>query len=107
MFIDQRLLTAACQVARQPFLLHCSPFIQLGGWGRYYFQVTIDALDDAGGNIAVGIDVQKPPDVLREALVPGFVGNEAGVFGCAMQVKCASTLQRVTLSDSCQWRVAM
>lgn len=84
--IDQRQLTAACQVARHPFLLHCSPFMQLGGWGRYYFQVTIDSLDDAGGNVAVGIDVQKPADVLREALVPGFVGNEAGVFGCAMQV---------------------
>jgi hypothetical protein len=87
-------------------------------------------LDDAGGTIAVGIDVQKraevlreavikkrilnsslvtlflgaargarapnistaflyrfdPCQVLREALVPGFVGNDAGVFGCAMQV---------------------
>jgi hypothetical protein len=43
-FVDQRMLSAACQVARQPFLLHCTPFIQLGGWGRYYFQVIVHSL---------------------------------------------------------------
>jgi len=38
--IDLRLLTAASRVARKPLLLHCNPFLQFGGWGRYYFQVT-------------------------------------------------------------------
>ena len=50
-------------------------------------QVTIDSIDsEFGGNIAVGLDVQKSVEGMQEALVPGFVGNDKGVFGCALQV---------------------
>lgn len=88
LFINERQLSASSRVARQPLLLHCTPFIQLGGWGRYYFEVAIDCLDhEFGANIAVGLDVLKSPDAVRDALVPGFVGNDAGVFGCALQVR--------------------
>ena len=86
-YVNDRLLSASCRTARQPLLLHCNPILQFGGWGRYYFQVTIDALDhEFGGNIAVGVDVQKCAEAVRDALAPGFVGNEAGVFGCTIQV---------------------
>jgi hypothetical protein len=86
-FVNERQLSALSRVARQPLLLHCNPFLQFGGWGRYYFEVTIDALDhEFGGNVAVGLDVMKSADAMSAALVPGFVGNDAGVFGCAVQV---------------------
>jgi hypothetical protein len=86
-FINERLLSASSRAARQPLLIHCNPFIQFGGWGKYYFEVTIDSLDhEFGGNIAVGVDVQKSAEAVLDALVPGFAGNDAGVFGCALQV---------------------
>ncbi len=85
--MNERLLTASSRVPRQPLLVHCNPILQFGGWGRFYFQVTIDALDyEFGGNVAVGLDVLKCAELVHEALVPGFVGNDAGVFGCAIQV---------------------
>jgi hypothetical protein len=91
LFVNDRLLSASSRAPRQPLLLHCSPFIQFGGWGQYYFEVTIDSLDhEFGGNIAVGLDVQKSAEAVREAMVPGFVGNDAGVFGCALQVRAAA-----------------
>ena len=97
--IDDRRLTAACRVARKPLLVHCSPFLQFGGFGRYYFQVVIDSIDaEFGGNIAVGIDVQKSEEAVLEALVPGFVGNDKGVFGCSMQVVALCSVAGVVVT---------
>ena len=103
--IDDRRLTAACRVARKPLLVHCSPFLQFGGFGRYYFQVVIDSIDaEFGGNIAVGIDVQKSEEAVLEALVPGFVGNDKGVFGCSMQVVALCSVAGVVVTCDARHR---
>jgi hypothetical protein len=75
--------------------------LQFGGWGRFYFQVTIDSLDhEFGANVAVGLDVVKSEAAVREALVPGFVGSESGVFGCCIQVDFFVPLISVVVFDN-------
>lgn len=62
---------------------HGTPVAASDGWGRWFFEARIDAIDDsAGGTISIGWDVERSS--LEGGPIPGLMGVD-GTFGCSFQ----------------------